>query len=74
MKKKSTPPVEYEQGHFTALIQAHDWPPAFVSRWPTKMARAFPQQDHRGNGGFDKHPVGLAGAIPYIVRGPVGDM
>ena len=66
-------PVEYTAGHFCALVHAHNWPPEFVSRWPSRAVKVMPQ-NHRKNGGFDRHPVGLIGAIPYIIRGRVGDM
>lgn len=61
---KARPEVTYAPGHFTDLIVRHDWPPRFVSRMPVT---ATVRVNNRGNG-FDRNPLGLAGAAEYTAR------
>lgn len=57
----------------TEWMKIHNWPPGFKSRMPQASAKFVPT-NNRANGGFDRNPIGLQGAIPYVIKGPVENM
>jgi len=63
-RKPPVPSEAYAPGFFTELVHQHRWPPRFVSRAWGGVEKVTPAP-HR-HGGFDKNPLGLPGAAPYI--------
>ena len=55
----------------TEWMHLYNWPPGFVSVGATPPGQ---KQQYRANGGFDRNPIGLLGAIPYVIKGPVENM